>query len=108
MYREQFVKSVARRELLRNEGLADVIRMVGVRGSLAGDDRNRPLAQGHVVRVVCASRLFLRRPIQRSPRIDVIKLIDHWVETNPSNILICRTDICFADVKYGCLQMLDW
>jgi hypothetical protein len=42
-----------------------------------------------------------------------------WVETNPSNIHICPTDICFAalryyadgidtDVKYGCLQMLDW
>ncbi len=42
-----------------------------------------------------------------------------WVETNPSNIRICPTDIRFAawwyyadgidmDVKYGCLRMLDW
>jgi len=41
------------------------------------------------------------------------------VETNPSNICICPTDIRFTacwyysdgidtDVKYGCLWMLDW
>jgi hypothetical protein len=42
---------------------------------------------------------------------------NQWVETNPSNICIFLTDICylaswyyttaFADVKYGCLWMLD-
>jgi hypothetical protein len=41
------------------------------------------------------------------------------VETNPSSIRICPTDICFAtwwyyadgvdtDVKNGCFRMLDW
>jgi hypothetical protein len=41
------------------------------------------------------------------------------METNPSKICICPTDICFSacwyyadgvdtDVKYGCWQMLDW
>jgi hypothetical protein len=42
-----------------------------------------------------------------------------WVENHPSNICICPIDICFGawwyyaegidmEVKYGCLQMLDW
>jgi hypothetical protein len=46
-------------------------------------------------------------------------LHNQWVETNPYNICICPTDICFAtwwyytdgidtDVKYRCLRMLDW
>jgi hypothetical protein len=48
-----------------------------------------------------------------------MKWDNQWAETNPFNIRICPTDIHFAawwcypdgidtDVKYGCLQMLDW
>jgi len=49
----------------------------------------------------------------------ILCYVEQWVETNPSNICICPTDIRFAawlyyadsvdmNVKYRCLRMLDW
>jgi hypothetical protein len=69
--------------------------------------------------------LWTRIPLSGGKLSTVDLLMEQWVETNPSNICIFPMDICFycrlmvlrkwllqmltafADVKYGCCQMLD-